>query len=101
MIVGKYEFESSEIAGEEIEKILELNIKCDIVQLGYILISAGKYKRTHKGELVAKREPVYSDKYHVDVLWRELDECPKEWNDFSVNVEGEGSHSFAGIKYKN
>ncbi len=101
MIVGKYEFESSEIAGEEIEKILESNIKCDIVRLGYITIDYGVYKRSPKGKLIALKEPIYSDKYHVDVLWKELDECPKEWDDFSVNVEDEGSHSFAGIKYKN
>lgn len=42
---------------------------------------------------------VFSDKYHVDMIWHELETHPFGWKSYYVDVDGNGSHSIAGENY--
>lgn len=95
-----------------------------IIRLGNIVITPGEYD-SDGNEVVA---PILSDKHHVDVLWKGLqgapimeeittidengDEVVEEiisdyeepthpigWGEKAVDVQGEGLHSFLGMKY--
>tara|TARA_R110000744_G_scaffold143565_2_gene255535 strand:- start:13763 stop:14059 length:297 start_codon:yes stop_codon:yes gene_type:complete len=40
------------------------------------------------------------DKWHVDVCWQEgIQNHPHGWKSYSLNIDTEGVHSFAGLKY--
>ena len=104
MKIGKYEFKDKETAES---KIKSLGVETDedgneypthkhsIVKLGHIIIGKGEFD----GEEVIK-EPVFSPKYHIDVMWAGLDEHPYGWKSAAVTVEGQGVHSFYGIDYQ-
>ena len=76
-----------------------------IVKLGNIVIEQGKYDA--EGEEV--KAPVLSDKYHVDVLWKNLEEVDEEgnvsvdhpygWKSFALDLDNEGMHGFMGVSY--
>ena len=109
--VGKYEFDSLEQAES---KINALGITTDedgntypthkhcVVKLGYIVLEQGEYNED--GE--ETKAPVLSDKYHLDVLWKGLEsdedgayDHPYGWKSYSVNIDGNGVHSFMGLDY--
>ena len=69
--------------------------KHTIVQLGYIVMQQGTYDEDGN-ELTA---PVLSDKWHVDVLWKDLDDHPYGWKSYYVDIDGDGVHSFLGLSY--
>ena len=76
--------------------------KHTIVQLGNIVLEQGSYDE-EGNELVA---PVLSDKWHVDVLWKDLQadadgtiDHPYGWKSYAVNIDGNGVHSFLGLDY--
>jgi len=73
-----------------------------IVHLGNIVLEQGSYDEDGN-ETVA---PVLSDKWHVDVLWQDLEanedgsiDHPQDWKMHNVNIEGNGVHSFLGLDY--
>ena len=94
--------------------------KSTIVQLGNIVLEQGEYDEDGE-ETVA---PVLSDKWHLDVLWKEeqiktvdeeavLDDegmivtpevvsydHPYGWKSYAVEIEGDGVHSFFGLSYE-
>ena len=127
--ISKYAFDSR----EQVEtKIASLGTATDedgneypthkstIVQLGNIVLEQGEYDE-EGNETVA---PVLSDKWHVDVLWKEeqiksvdeeavIDEDgnivtpevvsydhPYGWKSYAVEIEGDGVHSFFGLSYE-
>lgn len=100
MKVSKYEFNSKEQADK---KIVDLGVNEEgspthnhtIVKLGHIALSKATYDKDGN-ELTPA---VYSDKYHVDVLWQGIDSHPFGWATYSININDEGSHSFFGVSY--
>ena len=102
--LGKYEFKSKE---KKKKKIKDLGVDTDfegneypthkhaIVLLGHIVLEQGEYDKD--GEEIKK--PVLSESYHVDVVWNGLDKHPYGWKTYSVDLESEGMHQFAGISY--
>ena len=102
--LGKYEFKSEEQA---LEKIQDLGVETDfegneypthkhaIVLLGHIMLEQGEYG----DNLEEIKAPILSDKYHVDVVWNGLESHPYGWKTYSVDLESEGMHKFAGISY--
>ena len=104
MKIGKYEFDSKEQAET---KINALGVATDengneypthkhtIVHLGNIVEQQGQYDEDGN-ELVA---PVLSSKYHVDVLWKGIDDHPYGWKSYAVDISGNGVHSFLGLNY--
>jgi len=77
-----------------------------IVKLGNIVIEQGEYDAD--GEEV--KAPVLSAKYHVDVLWKDIEETdedgnvtidhPYGWKSYAVEIDSEGVHSFMGVSYQ-
>jgi hypothetical protein len=107
MKVSKYEFNSKEQADSKIEG-LGVNEEGfpthnhSIVRLGNIVLS----KATYDEEGNELTPATYSDKYHVDVLWKDLEanedgsiDHPQDWKMHNVNIEGNGVHSFLGLDY--
>ena len=101
----KYEFNSQEQAEDKIaalphitddltgESCLEANHT--IVKLGYLVTNTPEWDE--EGNAIV--EPIYSDKYSVDVLWQGLDESPYGWKSYEIEVEGNGVHSFLGRNF--
>ena len=102
--IAKYEFDSK----EQVEtKINALGTAIDedgneypthkhtIVHLGHIVEQQGQYDE-EGNETVA---PVLSDKWHVDVLWKGIDDHPYGWKSYAVDIDGDGVHSFLGLSY--
>ena len=102
--IGKYEFNSQEQAEDKI-KALGVEIDEDgneypthnhtIVQLGNIVLEQGKYDE----ECNEIEAPVLSEKWHVDVLWRNLDDNPYGWKSYAIDIQDNGVHSFSGLDY--
>ncbi len=105
MKIGKYEFNSKEQAKSKIEALSPstedssstspLHNHC-VVELGYIVLERGSYD-ADGNEITA---PVLSEKYHVDVMWDNLDGHPYGWATYDADVDGEGSHGFMGVSYQ-
>jgi len=109
--ISKYEFDSREQAETKIDALGTATDedgneypthKHTIVHLGNIVLEQGEYDEEGE-ETVA---PVLSDKWHVDVLWNGLEadedgkvDHPYGWKSKSVNIEGDGVHSFFGLNY--
>ena len=105
--VSKYEFNSESQADSKINALPEEN-NHSIVKLGNIVLEQGEYDR----EGNQTKAPVYSTKYHVDVLWngseiQEIDEeenitydHPHGWKTYAIDLESEGVHSFMGVSYQ-
>jgi len=110
--VGKYAFSSEKQAKS---KIKALGVDTDkqgneypthkhtVTELGLERLSENIYDE--EGELL--HEAVYGTDYLVDVLWYNLEEeedgstnHPYGWATYSVDVSGEGIHSFLGLKYQ-
>lgn len=108
MRIGKYEFKSEEQAED---KILDLGFDVDqfdvrypthkhsVVKLGHIILEQGEYKFNDDGTFEEIKKPVLSEKYHVDVMWYELEEHPYGWKTYSCDLDTEGMHSFSGVSY--
>ena len=102
--IAKYEFDNKEQAETKI-KALGTAIDEDgneypthkhtIVHLGHIVEQQGQYDEDGN-ETVA---PVLSSKYHVDVLWKGIDDHPYGWKSYAVDIDGDGVHSFLGLSY--
>jgi hypothetical protein len=103
--IAKYEFLDQEQAESKIKSLGTAQDengneyqthKHTIVHLGNIVLEQGQYDE-EGSELVA---PVLSDKWHVDVLWNDLDDHPYGWKSYAVDVNGDGVHSFLGLDYE-
>ena len=102
--IGKYAFDSKEQAQT---KIKGLGVDTDengneypthkhtIVELGHIVKEQGEYDADGNETKAA----VLSDKYHVDALFKDLDDHPYCWKSYSVDIDGDGVHSFLGLSY--
>jgi len=106
MKIGKYEF-ADKSACEK--KIKALGVDTDedgneypthshaVVKLGNIILERGEYDE--EGEEI--KAPVFSNKYHLDVMWVGLDEHPYGWKSNAVgNINDNGVHSFYGVDYQ-
>ena len=102
--LAKYEFDSKEQAETKINALGTAQDengneypthKHTIVHLGHIVEQQGQYDEDGN-ELVA---PVLSSKYHVDVLWKGIDDHPYGWKSYAVDISGNGVHSFLGLNY--
>jgi hypothetical protein len=80
--------------------------KHTIVKLGNIVLEQGEYDS--EGE--ETKAPVLSEKYHVDVLWKDLEETdedgnvtvdhPYGWKSYALDLDSEGMHGFMGVSYQ-
>lgn len=80
--------------------------KHTIVKLGNIVLEQGEYDS--EGE--ETKAPVLSEKYHVDVLWKDLEETdedgnvtvdhPYGWKSYALDLDDEGMHGFMGVSYQ-
>ena len=109
--IAKYEFLNKEQAETKIQGLGVAEDengneypthKHTIVQLGNIVLEQGEYDE-EGNETVA---PVLSDKWHVDVLWKNLEadedgtiDHPYGWKSYAVDIDGDGVHSFLGLSY--
>ena len=100
--IGKYSFKDESTSDA---KITALGVDDEgnathghaIVKLGHIVLEQGEYD-AEGNEIKA---PVLSDKYHLDVAWKNLDSHPYGWKTSAVAVaDGNGVHSFYGIDYQ-
>lgn len=108
---AKYEFDSKEQAETKIKALGTAtdengneypSHKHTIVQLGNIVLQQGTYDEDGN-ELTA---PVLSDKWHIDVLWKDL-EADEDgvidhlhgWKTYAVDIDGDGVHSFLGLSH--
>ena len=104
MKIGKYELDNEEQAKQLINA---LGTATDeegnkypthregIAHLRFITLQQGVYDEN--GNVIS--EPIFADKYSVDVLWSEEEHA--DWAPFRIEVEGEGSHGFSGVNYQN
>ena len=102
--IGKYAFDSKEQAQT---KIKGLGVETDeygneypthkhtIVHLGNIVLTPAVIGEDGEIEI----EAVLSSKYHVDVLWKGIDDHPYGWKSYAVDIDGDGVHSFLGLSY--
>lgn len=102
--ISKYEFLDKEQAKTKIKSLGTATDengneypthKHTIVQLGNIVLQQGTYDE-NGNELTA---PVLSDKWHVDVLFKDLDDHPYGWKSYAIDANDNGVHSFLGLDY--
>lgn len=99
--IGKYEFVDEEQAKKKIEA---LGVDEDgqpthehaIVELGNIVLKNGVIDE--EGNVAT--EPIFSDKYYVDVMWVDLEDHPYGWKSYAVTPNGELIHEFWGVDYE-
>ena len=95
MKIGKYEFDNEQQAYKLIDALGNAKYKEGIAHLRFITLQKGVYDEN--GNVIS--EPIFADKYSVDVLWSEEEHA--DWAPFRIEVEGEGSHGFSGVNYQN
>ena len=101
--IAKYEFNSKEqyeekfasLHTEDEEGNLIPKFKFTVISIGHLVLEDGVYDE--EGEVITP--PVMDDKWHVDALWRGLDDHPEGWGDFSIDIDSEGMHGFMGLSY--
>ena len=94
MKIGKYEFDSEEQAQQLIDALGNAKNKEGIAHLRFITLKKGVYDENDN----VISEPIFADKYSIDVSWSK--EEHEDWTPFRIEVEGEGSHGFAGVSYQ-
>ena len=94
MKIGKYNFNDKAQVDSKIQSLGEEH-NHTIVHLGNIVLEQAEFDE--EGEMIS--EPVLSDKYHVDVMWTGLEDHPYGWKSYSVDLDGNGMHSFLGVDY--
>jgi len=101
--IAKYEFVSKEqfetkfkaLHTEDEEGNLIPKFKFTVISIGHLVLEDGVYDE--EGEVITP--PVLDSKWHVDALWRGLDDHPEGWGDFSIEIDSEGMHGFMGLSY--
>ena len=113
--ISKYEFDSMEQAESKINALPSVkdedgndvpSHRHTIVKLGNIVLEQAEYDED--GE--ETKAPVLSEKYHVDVLWKDLEEIdedgnvtvdhPYGWKSYALDLDSEGMHGFMGVSYQ-
>ena len=103
MNIGKYKFNSKEqfktkfnaLHTTDDEGNLIPEFKFAIVEIGHIL----ETKATQDEEGNELTPDIFSESWHVDAMWYGLNDHPYGWKSYSVDLEVEGMHGFAGISY--
>ena len=90
--IAKYEFDSKKQFDNKLKALVD--VKFAKVELGNIVLKKAVYKNN---KIVT--DQVLSTNYHVDIIWYGLDKHPKGWKSYYVDIQGNGSHSFAGLDY--
>jgi len=86
---AKYEFNNKEQFEAKAENLTAKYIA--IVRLGNIELEDGN----------ETQEAVLSNKYHVDIIWQDIEDHPYGWKSYAVAVtDGTGVHSFYGVDYQ-
>jgi len=94
--IGKYEFVDEAQANTKIDA-LEENHPHAIVKLGHIVLEQSEIDA--EGNEI--KPNVLSEKYHIDVMWKGIEEHPYGWKSYAVGVaDGNGVHSFYGVDYQ-
>lgn len=115
MKISKYEFDSQEQAETKIAALPHSTDdegndypthKHTIVKLGFITLEQGEYSE----DGTETKAPVLSDKYSVDVLWKDLEQTDEEgnvtinhpygWGTKALDLSDEGIHGFFGVSYQ-
>jgi len=115
MRISKYEFNSQSEAESKIAALphatdedgnLQPSHSHTIVKLGNIVLEKGEYDEDGN----ETKAPVLSDKYCVDVLWKDLEEVdedgnvtidhPYGWKSKAIDLDDEGVHGFFGLSYQ-
>lgn len=104
--IGKYNFIDKETADA---KIKSLGVEIDdegneyaahphcVVRLGNIILEQSQYD--DEGNKI--KDAVLSEKYHLDVAWKDLESHPYGWKSNAVGVsDGNGVHCFYGVDYQ-
>ena len=91
--VGKYEFNDQAQATSKIDALGDN--RHTFFLLGHIEIVKGEWDED--GNVIV--EPVYSDKFHVDVLWQDIETNPYGWATYEIDLDNDGVHSFFGVNY--
>lgn len=105
MKIGKYQFNSKEVAENKISALNPAH-KHTVVRLGNIVLSEAEFD----SEGNKTKEVVKSEKYHIDVAWQLEDtidengnlikaDHPYGWKSASINLNTNGVHSFYGVDY--
>ncbi len=94
MKVGKYEFNDESQVDTKVAALGEEH-NHSIVKLGNIVLQQAELDE--EGDVIT--EAVFSDKFHVDVMWDGLDSHPYGWATYSVDLDSNGVHSFLGVDY--
>ena len=109
--VSKYEFDSETQALSKINALPSDDDgnpthKHTIVKLGHIVTRQGVYDENGQ----ETQAPVLSDKYHVDVLWKDIEQVdedgnvsvshPYGWATYAIDIDSEGMHGFMGVSYQ-
>ena len=89
----KYEFASEQDAKD---KIATLDGEAfGVVELGFVMTKEGKYD--DEGNEI--KSPTFSNKYSVDIFWKDLD--PDGWKGKKIKLNGlANSNTFYGIEYQ-
>ena len=100
----KYEFDSQAQAETKIAALPHVqdedgnNVpshRHTIVKLGYLWVTEPTYNDDGTVDVAG----VASDKYSVDVLWKDLTASPSGWVSKEVTPAGNGVHTFAGHSF--
>ena len=98
--IGKYEFVDEQQAKKKIDSLgVDENGQPThnhaIVEIGHIVEKNGVIDE--EGNVAA--EPIFSEKYYVDVMWENLEEHPYGWKSYAVSPSENLIHNFWGIDY--
>ena len=102
--IGKYAFNSKEQFNDKIESLHTINAegesipdsKFAVVEIGLLEETAPTFNED--GEELTPS--IMGTDYHCDMAWYGLDDHPYGWKSYSVEIESEGVHSFAGVNYQ-
>jgi len=95
MNIGKYAFNDKKQFDSKVESINE-DIKFAVVEIGLLEETAPTYNED--GEELTPS--IMGTDYHCDMAWYGLDDHPYGWKSYSVDIDTEGVHSFAGVNYQ-
>ena len=101
--IAKYEFNSKEqfeakfasLHTEDEEGNLIPKFKFTVISIGHLVLEQGVYDE----EGVEITPAVVGDKWHVDALWKDLEDHPYGWKTYSIDIDSEGMHGFMGLSY--
>ena len=93
--IAKYEF-SSKLDFLDLLENFPLDNIHSVIELGNIEIK--KEVCSPDGDLITPA--IFSDRYHVDVVWNGLENQPKEWEPFAVDIDGDGYSKIIGVSYQ-